>query len=101
MAYVNPYFKFEDSARKCTCNICGLNQDIPQEFLQNRASKPELAYGAYEFVAPKEYYVRQPAHMIYFFCIDISAVSVNSGLMAQLLSSVKTIVDSVPVPART
>ena len=97
-AYVSSFFKFVDSGRKCICNICGLNQDTPEIYLRDRASKPELYAGTYDFRAPAEYSIRPSQIPLYLFCIDTSSPALQLGLLPQVLSSIRAILDYIPIP---
>ena len=100
-AYVNSFFKFVDSGRKCICNICGLSQDTPEVYMRDRASKPELFAGTYDFRAPAEYSNRPAQVPLYLFCIDTSAPALQLGLLQQVLSSIRAILDYIPIPENT
>lgn len=101
MAYVNPFFKFIDGGRKCICNICGLTLDTPESYLRDRTNKVELYAGTYDFVAPSEYSNRPSQIPLYLFCIEISTVALQLGLIHQAVSSIQAIIDYLPVPERT
>lgn len=101
VAYVNSFFKFLDSGRKCVCNICGLSQDTPEVYMRDRAIKPELYAGTYDFKAPSDYLNRPVQMPLYLFCIDTSAPGLQLGLIQQVLSSIRAILDYIPVPDRT
>ncbi|CAG9315859.1 unnamed protein product [Blepharisma stoltei] len=100
LAFINPHFRFVEGGRKCICNICGLVQDNSDEYFNDRDNKPELLAGTYEFVAPSDYSNRPPMAPLFFFCIDISAGSLSTGLPQQILTSIKGILDYITLPER-
>jgi protein transport protein SEC24 len=100
MAYANPHFKAID-ARKWQCNICSLTQERPERFW-NQELCPELNYGTYEFVAPKEYVARPAQDPIFFIVIETTASSVGTLALPQvILNSVKSLLDVFPFPQRS
>ena len=101
MAYVNPFFKFVDGGSKVVCNICGMKLDTPEIYQRDRASRPELYSGTYDFVAPKDYLNRPSQVPTYLFCVDVSAGALALGLVQQVVSSIQAILDYLPVPERT
>ncbi|CAI5520886.1 unnamed protein product [Closterium sp. Naga37s-1] len=65
-AYINPFMRFVDHGRKFICNLCGVSNETPREYVCNLGpdgrrrdadERPELMHGSVEFVAPKEYSV--------------------------------------------
>ena len=76
--YINPFVYWESNGRKWICNLCGVTNDTPPNYVspldangirEDRDSRPELLYGSVEFIAPSEYMVRppqQPAYLVTF-----------------------------------
>jgi protein transport protein SEC24 len=100
-AYINSFFKFIESSRKCICNICGLSQDTPELYTRDKVSKPELYAGTYDFKAPSEYSNRPAQAPLYLFCIDVTGPSLQLGIIQQVLTSIRVILDYIPYPDRT
>eukprot|EP00358_Blepharisma_japonicum_P005435 CAMPEP_0202940746 /NCGR_PEP_ID=MMETSP1395-20130829/862_1 /ASSEMBLY_ACC=CAM_ASM_000871 /TAXON_ID=5961 /ORGANISM="Blepharisma japonicum, Strain Stock R1072" /LENGTH=566 /DNA_ID=CAMNT_0049635397 /DNA_START=107 /DNA_END=1808 /DNA_ORIENTATION=- len=100
LAFVSPHFRFVEGGRKCICNICGLVQDTPDEYFNDRNNKPELWAGTYEFIAPGDYSNRPPMAPLFFFCIDISSNSISLGLPQQILTSIKGVLDYISFPEK-
>lgn len=100
-AYVNTFFKFTDTGRKCTCNICGLGLDTPEVYMRDRASKPELYAGTYDFKAPADYYIRPTQVPLFLFVVDVSAPALQLRIIHQVVASIRNILDSLPYPDRT
>jgi protein transport protein SEC24 len=74
--YINPFMKFIDQGRKFICNFCGYTDETPRDYHCNLGpdgrrrdvdERPELCRGTVEFVATKEYMVRDPMPAVYFF----------------------------------
>jgi len=100
MAYANPFFKVID-VRKWQCNICGMTQDRPEKFWTPNLN-PELTYGTYEFVAPKDYINRPASDPIFFIVLEATAFSIGSLALPQVvLNSVKSLLDLFPFPQRS
>ncbi|KVI12414.1 Gelsolin domain-containing protein [Cynara cardunculus var. scolymus] len=66
--------------------------------------RPELTNGCVEFVAPAEYMVRPPMPPLYFFLIDVSIYSIQSGMLESSLTQPQMMVVSdlddifIPLP---
>ncbi|OMJ77443.1 hypothetical protein SteCoe_22962 [Stentor coeruleus] len=101
LAYVNTFFKFTDSGRNCTCNICGLSLDIPEIYIRDRASKPELYAGTYDFIAPADYSNRPTQIPLFLFVVDVSAPALQLRIIHQVVASIRNILDSLPYPDKT
>ncbi|PQE14422.1 Sec23 Sec24 trunk domain-containing protein [Rutstroemia sp. NJR-2017a BBW] len=99
-SYINPFVSFLDHGHRWRCNMCNLTNDVPQAFDWDAAAqksvdrweRPELNHAVVEFVAPQEYMVRPPQPLVYLFLFDVSAASVDCGLLA---TSARTILDSL------
>lgn len=82
--------------------MCGLTNEVPERFDWDRVSqqavdrwqRAELNHAVVEFVAPQEYMVRPPQALTYVFLIDVSAPSVQNGLVA---TAARTILESLDV----
>lgn len=101
LAFVNPHFRFVEGGRKCVCNICGLVQEAPDEYFADRNNKPELYVGTYEFMAPDDYSHPPASSPLFFICIEVSQNAINLGLPQQVLTSIKGILDYIPLPERS
>ncbi|KAI5300646.1 COPII subunit [Ascosphaera atra] len=102
--YINPFVTFIDNGHRWRCNMCNLNNDVPQAFDWDAAAqqpldrwqRPELNSSVVEFVAPQEYMVRPPQPLVYLFLIDVSYSSVTSGLLATTARTIKESLDRIP-----
>jgi len=54
-----------------------------------------------EYIAPSEYMVRPPQPPSYFFVIDVSATSVQSGMLTSVANAIRASLDSLPGSPRT
>lgn len=64
--YINPFVTWVDGGRRWQCNVCNCLNDTPRDYYctlnddgtrRDADSRPELACGSVEFVAPPEYMV--------------------------------------------
>lgn len=103
-SYINPFVTFNDQAHRWKCNICGLNNDVPQQFdwdaarnmRTDRYSRNEINYGVVEFVAPPEYMVRPPQPPVYVFVLDVSIHAIQNGLLATAARTIQESLDRLP-----
>lgn len=103
-SYINPFVSFNEQAHRWKCNICGLNNDVPQQFdwdeargmRADRYTRNEINYGVVEFVAPPEYMVRPPQPPVYVFVLDVSAHAVQNGLLATAARTIQENLDRLP-----
>ena len=98
-AYINSFFKQIDNNRKIVCNICGQIQNTPENLKTNHAEHPELNFGTYEFVAPKEFSNRPAQVPLFLFCVDLSFAAVSLGLHIQVIDSIQAVLDYMPFSA--
>ncbi|PPD68150.1 hypothetical protein GOBAR_DD34967 [Gossypium barbadense] len=108
--YINPFMKFIDQGRKFICNLCGFTDDTPRDYHCNLGpdgrrrdadERPELCRGTVEFVASKEYMVRDPMPAVYFFLIDVSMNAVQTGATAAACSAINQVISDLPEGTRT
>ncbi|XWS15138.1 hypothetical protein CRYUN_Cryun35bG0068400 [Craigia yunnanensis] len=103
--YINPFMKFIDQGRKFICNLCGFTDDTPRDYHCNLGpdgrrrdadERPELCRGTVEFVASKEYMVRDPMAAVYFFLIDVSMNAVQTGATAAACGAINQVISDLP-----
>uniref|UniRef100_A0A6M2F1N0 Uncharacterized protein n=1 Tax=Populus davidiana TaxID=266767 RepID=A0A6M2F1N0_9ROSI len=108
--YINPFMKFIDQGRQFICNLCGFTDETPRDYLCNLGpdgrrrdadERPELCRGTVEFVATKEYMVRDPMPAVYFFLIDVSMHAIQTGATAAACSSINQVIADLPEGPRT
>ncbi len=102
--YINPWVQFVEQGTRWRCNLCYLTNEVPAFFDWNaetrqhvdRLKRPELTHAVVEFVAPQEYMVRPPQPCVYFFVIDVSLASVQSGMVATAARTILDSLDKIP-----
>jgi protein transport protein SEC24 len=108
--YINALVHWSDHGRRWTCNICGKPNDCPSAYFchldeagyrRDRLERPELSRAAVEFLAPAEYMVRPPQEPAFFFCFDVSAQAVRSGVLSAAATALKQCLDQLPGGNRT
>uniref|UniRef100_A0A7N0TRM7 Uncharacterized protein n=1 Tax=Kalanchoe fedtschenkoi TaxID=63787 RepID=A0A7N0TRM7_KALFE len=109
--YINPFMKFIDQGRRFICNLCGYTDETPRDYHCNLGpdgrrrdadERAELCRGTVEFVASKEFMVREPMPAVFFFLIDVSMNAVQTGATAAACSAITQVIDDLPVEsART
>jgi protein transport protein SEC24 len=92
-AFVNPFIKIIDND-KWQCNICKAVNKMEDYFYKNeeeKETKIELNNGSYEFLLNKSYWKnnRPPNKLNYYFVIDISHKSIESGFAQCSLEIIK------------
>ncbi|KAL9317068.1 hypothetical protein ACSQ67_013585 [Phaseolus vulgaris] len=109
-AYINPFMKFVDQGRRFVCNLCGFSDETPRDYHCNLGpdgrrrdadERPELCRGTVEFVATKEFMVREPMPAVYFFLIDVSINAVQTGAAAAACSAISQVISDLPEGPRT
>lgn len=109
-AYINPFMKFIDQGRRFICNFCGVTDETPRDYHCNLGpdgrrrdadDRPELCRGTVEFVATKEYMVRNPMPAVFFFLIDVSMNAVQTGATAAACSAINQVIADLPEGPRT
>jgi protein transport protein SEC24 len=109
-AYINPFMSFVDQGKFFICNLCGFSNDTPREYLCNLGpdgrrrdanDRPELSRGTVEFVASKEFLVREPMPAVYFFLVDVSMNAVHTGATAAACSAISQALSDLPEGPRT
>ncbi|CAI8053137.1 Protein transport protein Sec24B [Geodia barretti] len=107
-AYINPFVVFIDS-RHWRCNLCFRPNALPEDFDYNaqtgkrgdRGMRMEIKRSSVEYIASSEYMLRPPQPCVYYFIIDVSYNSVNSGVLALTCRCLLDCLGRVPGDART
>ncbi|KAL8208448.1 hypothetical protein R6Q57_007860 [Mikania cordata] len=108
--YVNPFMKFVDQGRRFICNFCGFTDETPRDYQCNLGpdgrrrdadERPELCRGTVEFVATREFMVRDPMPAVFFFLIDVSMNAVQTGATAGACSAISRVISDLPEGPRT
>lgn len=103
-AYINPFCVFVEDGRRWRCNMCNLQNDVPQGFdfdqvtkvQTDRLQRKELNHSMVEFVAPPAYFVRTPQPLVYVFIIDVSIRSMQNGLLGTVTRTILESLDRIP-----
>ena len=89
-AYINPFSKFIESGSKFRCNICGNINTLPPFYYskldtngerEDKNARIELTSGVFDIKAGSDYMSRPPVPPVYFFIIDTTQKSVQSGML--------------------
>ncbi|KAJ6801478.1 protein transport protein Sec24-like [Iris pallida] len=108
--YINPFMRFVDHGRRFICNLCGFTDETPRDYFCNLGpdgrrrdadERPELCRGTVEFVATKEFMVREPMPAVFFFLIDVSMNAIQTGATAAACNSVSQAITDLPEGPRT
>ncbi|KAK4395543.1 protein transport protein Sec24-like [Sesamum angolense] len=108
--YINPFMKFIDQGRRFICNFCGFTDETPRDYHCNLGpdgrrrdadERPELCRGTVEFIASKEYMVREPMPAVFFFLIDVSMNAIQTGATAAACSAISQVISDLPEGPRT
>ncbi|XP_052206582.1 protein transport protein Sec24-like At4g32640 [Diospyros lotus] len=103
--YINPFMKFIDQGRRFICNLCGFTDETPRDYHCNLGpdgkrrdadERAELCRGTVEFVATKEYMVRDPMPAVFFFLIDVSMNAIQTGATAAACSAINQVIADLP-----
>ncbi|KAJ7942736.1 Protein transport protein Sec24-like family [Quillaja saponaria] len=122
-AYINPFMKFIDQGRQVhlqfvwslilfgmEVHLPGFTNETPRDYHCNLGpdgrrrdvdERPELCRGTVEFVATKEFLVREPMPAVYFFLIDVSMNAVQTGASAAACSAISQVITDLPEGPRT
>ncbi|KAL3229128.1 Protein transport protein SEC24 [Nakaseomyces bracarensis] len=103
-SYMNPFASFIEQGRRWRCNFCKLANDLPMQFDQTmiennvvgRYERNEVKHAIMEYIAPKEYTVRQPPPSIYTFVLDVSQNAIKNGLFVSTISSIQQQLELIP-----
>lgn len=103
-AYLNPYMRWTEGGRTFTCNFCNHSNPSPDAYFchlspdglrRDAYERPELCKGSVEYVATKDYMVRQPMAPAHFFVVDVSAGAQASGATATACACIEGVLDSL------
>lgn len=109
-AYMCPNMKFVDAGRHFKCAFCKATTEVPMEYTQYINSMQqygrvpaEMALGAYEIVATKEYCRNNtlPNPPAVVFVIDVSYNAIKNGLVQTVCDNIMDIIDAMPRDEQT
>ena len=104
-AYLNPFVEFMHGSDQWKCNMCNnINKTLDYYYCAvdkkgvrlDQNEKSELNFGTYEFVAYKEFWSknRPPATNFFYFLVDISQNSINSGFVQCAFETIKDMINN-------
>nr|KAJ0207773.1 hypothetical protein LSAT_V11C500280400 [Lactuca sativa] len=108
--YINPFMKFVDQGKHFICNFCGFTDETPRDYQCNLGpdgrrrdadERPELCRGTVEFVATREFLVRDPMPAVFFFLIDVSMNALQTGATAGACSAISRVIADLPESPQT
>ena len=104
-AYINPFVKWLDGGAKFQCNICQFANTVEGPYFANLGmtgqrvdidQRPELRLGTVDFVATKEFCLRDPKPASWVFLLDVSMGAVQSGMLKVACETLKEMMDLFP-----
>jgi protein transport protein SEC24 len=102
--FINPFVSFHEDGRKWQCNMCKCLNQVHQDYYApldqsgkrvDQSKHPELLNGCIEFIAPKEYLSRTPQPACFFFVIEVTKNTVESGMVACIADAILASLDSL------
>ena len=104
-AYLNPFVKFIHGSDQWECNLCkSINKTLDYYYCAvdqdgvrlDQNTKSELNFGVYEFIEYKDNWSKDRPFIkpLYYFLIDISQNSINSGFAQCALESIKDMINN-------
>eukprot|EP00949_MAST-11_sp_MAST-11-sp1_P003180 g3180.t1 len=102
-AYINCFAKFSQASHGTwECNLCGASNELRMEYhgrvdaygkRLDAEHRPELSRGAVDFAVPASYTIRPAQKTIVAFVLDVSYVSVATGLMDFAAQCIRKVVE--------
>ncbi|KAJ6235701.1 sec24-related protein [Anaeramoeba flamelloides] len=102
-AYISSFCQFIDQGKLWVCAMCGKLNTLPlwyysplrsngiREDIQGRS---ELASGVYEFLPAEDFMNRDPIMPVYFFLLDVTRESTQSGRLSTIAEQLRAILGS-------
>lgn len=101
-SYVNPSYAFVDGGTKFKCNLCDTVTIYTRNNINvNESQLPENRLGAYDLLAPASLNGKKFSGQNIVILIDTLANSFQSGLLQQVIASLKATLDFIPDPSHT
>lgn len=107
-AYVCPHFTWHSQGKEACCCLCRQRIEVPHQYFcsldekglrRDYKERPELQRGTVDYVAPADYCDTVPSPPVTVFVVDTSARAVQSGFVAQLVSSIKSLLHFLEGPS--
>ncbi|GFS32325.1 hypothetical protein Acr_00g0022020 [Actinidia rufa] len=80
----------DETPRDYQCNLG------PDGRRRDADERPELCRGTVEFIATREYMVRDPMPAVFFFLIDVSMNAIQTGATAAACSAINQVISDLP-----
>jgi protein transport protein SEC24 len=95
-AYVNPYFQFDGARRSVVCNLCGLRFAVEEGTDRANLDSPEVGSDmVIDFQVADKFYMKKRTDVVkLFLAVELSMQSIELGIVATVISSLKSIFDS-------
>ena len=105
-AYLNPFVEFIHGSDQWKCNLCNnINKTLDYYYCAvdqdgvrlDQNTKSELNFGTYEFASYKEFWSKDRPilnNYSYYFLVDISQSSINTGFTQCALESIKDMINN-------
>ncbi|CAN6620335.1 SED5-binding protein 3 [Trichomonascus vanleenenianus] len=104
-AYMNPSMLFIQGGTKFVCNMCQHTNAVSSDYFQptdqtNRRidwqTRPELAYGTYDIIVPKEFWKdgKEPVPLHELFLIDVSTEAVKKEIPKLAVEAIRALLYS-------
>ncbi|PAV79754.1 hypothetical protein WR25_06580 isoform B [Diploscapter pachys] len=109
-AYMCPFMEFVEGGRRFRCPFCHASTAVEDSYFAHLDHtgrrtdleyRPELCYGAYEFVATKQYCKNgvSPKEPAFIFMIDVSYNAFSSGMVSLLCANLERVLQRLPKEA--
>ncbi|KAG4093067.1 hypothetical protein H8356DRAFT_1278052 [Neocallimastix lanati (nom. inval.)] len=98
-AYINPFVTFIDDNSRYRCNICNHINTLPQFYKwsgKKSMKRPELVNPIVDYVFPMA--PEDLTSSIYLFIIDVSFISIQSGMVYTVANTILEALDKIPNP---
>jgi len=104
-AYANPYFTFVERGASVTCNLCGQTSPVPRDqvvdldhhgYRRDHAERPELCFGAVEYVAPVEYQARPPLPPPLVLVVEVTQPALAATVTETVLTALAAVLPTLP-----
>ncbi|ORX54745.1 hypothetical protein BCR36DRAFT_282595 [Piromyces finnis] len=98
-AYINPFVMFLDDNSRYRCSICNQINSLPSFYKwsgKKGMKRPELVNPIVDYIFPMA--VDDTINTIYLFVIDISYISIQSGMVYTVANTILDSLDKIPNP---
>lgn len=110
--YINPFVHFTNGGKQYMCKMCDYNNEVPSHYFSpldfngkrhDIASRPELSRGTVEYEVSQvpDYVLRPLSPLKMLFAIDVSYVSISSGMFDVCVQSIRNILATIPEGSTT